>query len=106
MAVIVKVADDGYPDAELIERVDYFGHGGGSVLRIHGDADEFRAGAGEGHRLVHGGRHVGRVGVGHRLHDDGVIAADFHTSDFGHNRLTAVLHSHAHPPGFPILAST
>ena len=53
-----------------------YGHGLGRLVAVDGDANEFGAGAGEFGDLRHGRIDIGRVGVGHRLHDDGRIAAD------------------------------
>ncbi len=98
VAVVVEVADDGHADAELVERVDDLRHGGGGLLGVHGDAHQFGAGARQRHHLVDGGRHVGRIGVGHRLHDDRMIAADLDTSDVHHYRLAAGFYSHRFLP--------
>jgi len=45
VAVIVEVADDGHARAELVQRVNDPGHGGGRLLGVDGDADQLRAGA-------------------------------------------------------------
>jgi hypothetical protein len=47
---------------------------GGIVIYRH--TDEFRSGAGQSGDLLHRRRHVGGVGIGHRLHHYWCIAAD------------------------------
>ncbi len=97
VAVIVEVADDGDAHAELLQRIDDPGHRGGGLLGIHGDAHQFRAGARQRHHLVDGGRRVGGIGVGHGLHDDGMVAPDLDTSNVHHGRLPAGFYSHWFP---------
>ena len=54
VAVIVEVADQRHVDAARVELVADMRHGGGSLVAVHGDAHELRAGAGKGRDLGHG----------------------------------------------------
>src|SRR5262249_55159953 len=84
VAVVVEVADHGHlhlPD-------DLRGRARGLVV-VHGDAHELAARGVERIDLGDGGRYVGGVGVGHRLDDDGPLAAD---------RDAAHVHGHGLPP--------
>ena len=56
-------------------------HGRGSLVAVDGDAHDLRARTGEIGDLPHGGLDIGRVGVGHRLHDDRRVAADQYAAD-------------------------
>ena len=86
VAVVVEVADDRHANAELVERFDNFGNGPGGIVGIDGDADQLGSCLRQRHYLIDGRHHVRRVGVGHRLHDDRVAAADFDTADVRRNR--------------------
>src|ERR1019366_8635470 len=94
VTVVVEVADDGHAHAETLERVHDPGNGGGGLLCVHGDPNEFGAGARQRHHLVHRGGRVGGVGVGHGLHDDRMIAANLHPSHVHDGRLAAESHCH------------
>src|ERR1039457_6884951 len=98
VTVVVEVADDGDRDAELAQGIDDPGHRGGSLFGVHGDADQFRTGAGQRHHLVDGTGDVHRIGVGHGLHHDRMIAPDLDTSDVDYHRFAAGFHSHWFPP--------
>ena len=65
------------------------GYGGGGLVAVDGDAHEFRAGAMERRDLPDGRFDVRRVGIGHRLHDDGRAAANFDAADIDADRLLA-----------------
>ena len=80
----------GTRDAALVEAFDDGGNGGGGVFVVHGDADDLRAGKGEGRDLVDGALNVGGVGVGHRLNDDRDLPADLDLPDFDRRRLPAL----------------
>ena len=67
----MEVADDRHADAQLRDALLDLRHGGGRLVAVDGDAHQFGAGAGERRDLPRGAFDVGRVGVGHRLHDDG-----------------------------------
>src|ERR1043166_794914 len=84
VAVVMEVANDGHAHAELGAGLDDLGYGGGGGFGVDRDAHQLASGAGERHDLVDGGGDVGGVGIGHRLNDDGVIAADFDAADIGH----------------------
>ena len=94
VAVVVEVADDGNADALLVELLDDVGNGRGSLVVVHGDAHQFRPGAGQRRHLLHRRGHVGRVSVGHGLHHNRCIRPYAHTADHGGNGLPALNISH------------
>ena len=81
VAVVVEVADDRHVHAEAADLADHLGDGRGGLLGVDRDAHELRAGVREPGDLDRGPVGVGRVGVGHRLDDDGMGAADEHPAD-------------------------
>ena len=97
VAVVVEVADDGHARTEQAHRLDDLGNGCRGVLRVDGDAHQLRAGSGKRHHLVDRAGDIGRIGVGHRLHDNRMIAADRHASYIYDHRLAAGTHSHRIP---------
>ena len=94
VSVVVEVADDGHANAEAVEAVNDGSDGGSGSVVVHGDADEFGAGASKGRDLADGAFNVGRVGVGHGLHHNWCIAAHADASDGGRVRLSALYLSH------------
>ena len=54
---------------------------GGGLVAVDRDAHQFRTGLGELCDLYCGTEHIGGVGVGHGLHDHGMLAADGHMID-------------------------
>ena len=81
MAVVVEVADDGHADAALVEAFDDVRNGCRGVVVVDRDADQLGAGERERRNLLDGALDVGRVGVGHRLDDDGNFPADANVAD-------------------------
>jgi hypothetical protein len=81
VAVIVKVSDDGNLKAALAQSFDYAGDGFGGLSGVYGDADEFRACAIKLFYLMGRRLRIDGVCVGHRLNDDGIIAADADAPD-------------------------
>jgi hypothetical protein len=61
----------------------------GGLVAVDRDAHDLGAGAGKLGRLPRGPLDVCRVGVGHRLHDDGSIATDHDAADVDGNGKTA-----------------
>ena len=78
----------------LSQAVHDLGDGRGRLFGIHGDAHQFRAGARQRHHLVDRAGHIGRVGVGHGLDDNRMIAAHLDTCHVHHCRRAAGLHCH------------
>ncbi len=62
-------------DADPVQALADLRHGGGGLVAVDGDAHQLRARAGELRDLRHRAVDVGRVGVGHGLHDDRRAAA-------------------------------
>ena len=58
----------------------------------HGAAHDFAAGRFEIPDLLHRGAHVARVGLGHRLHGDRRIAADFDLAELDRSGFAALNH--------------
>ncbi len=70
VADIMKIADQRHLDAALGQLVADMRHRGSGFIPIHGDADDFRTGPGQGCHLPDGGLNIRRVGIGHGLHDN------------------------------------
>ncbi len=75
VTVEVEVADDRDVDALLREPVANRRDGGGGFGRVDGDSHQLRTGACQGLDLLDRSLDVRRVGVRHRLDDDGEGAA-------------------------------
>ena len=71
----------GTSDADLRQPVADRRHRGGRRRFVHGDAHQLAAGARQRLDLLRGAFDVRRVGVGHRLDDDGRGTADGHATD-------------------------
>ena len=67
---------------------DHLGDGRGRLVRVDRDPHELRAGVGQAGDLDRRRVGVDRVGVGHRLDDDRMGAADEHTADVDAHRRT------------------
>ena len=78
VAVVVEVADERRVDAGVEHAPLDLGHGGGRLREVDRDAHHLGAGFGERDALRGRAGGVGRVGAGHRLHDDRRAAADLH----------------------------
>ena len=76
VAVEVEIADQGHGAAERVKPIANMRHGGGGLRGVDRNAHQFRAGRRQLRALIRGRGDIGRVGVGHRLHDDRGIAAD------------------------------
>ena len=66
----MKVADERHGDAPFEQPLLDVGDGGGRLIAIDRDAYEFGAGAGQRRHLSRRRFHIGRIRIGHRLHDD------------------------------------
>ncbi len=71
VAVVVEVAHNGRGPALFLNAFNDIRHRLRCIVVVHGDADQFGAGAGKRGNLLDGGLDIGGVGVGHRLHDYG-----------------------------------
>ncbi len=76
MAVVMEVADDRNAYALLVELVDDRGDGGCGFFGVDRYPNQFRSGSRQRSDLLHGGRHIRGIGVGHRLHHYWCIRAD------------------------------
>jgi hypothetical protein len=70
VADVMKVADERHGDAPFEQPLLDVGDGGGRLIAIDRDAYEFGAGAGQRRHLPRGTLDIGRIRIGHRLHDD------------------------------------
>ena len=89
VAVVVEVADQRDVHAGRVEPAADLGHCRSGSLVVDGDADDLAAGCRQRGHLFDGGRDVGRVGVGHRLHDDRAAGTDRHATDHHGGRVAS-----------------
>ena len=89
VAVVVEVADDRNRDPQAIQPLDDRGDRRRRRLVVDRHPDQLAAGAREIGDLLDRSRHVGGVGVGHRLDDDGMIGPDPNATDGGGYGATA-----------------
>ena len=85
VAVEMKIADQRHADPLRRQALANPRHGGGGLFGVDGHAHQLRTGAGQFRDLGDGGRHIGGVGVGHRLHHHRCIAAYRDGADVGRN---------------------
>ena len=78
VAVVMEVADERHVDAHAIELLADRRHLARRFRRIDRDPHQFRTGLRQFLDLDGRADRVGGIGVGHRLHDDGRVAADPH----------------------------
>ena len=98
----MEVAHDGNVKTPLRKAFDYMRHGGSGVLVVDGDANDLRPGQGQGRNLLDGARNVGRVGVGHGLHDHRNLPADANVTNLDRGCFPAL--NLRHSSILPILA--
>ena len=90
----MEIADDGNADALLVELLDNGRDCGSGLFVVHGYANQFRAGAGQGCDLLDGRGDVRCIGIRHRLHHNRCIAAHAHAIDRTRNGFPALNVSH------------
>ena len=93
----MEVADHRNADAELVERIDDFGNGGGGGIRVNRYTHQFRTGARQIHYLVDRRDDIRRIGVGHRLDHDRVSPTHLDPANIDRDR-RAALHDSHNPP--------
>jgi hypothetical protein len=81
VADVVEVADNRHVGTELPEPVLNVRHGRGRFVAIDGNAHQFGARCRERGDLPRGAFDIGRVGIGHGLHDDRRAAAHGYAAD-------------------------
>ena len=91
VADVVEVADERHRDAHLAEAILDVRHGGRRLVAVDRDAHQFGAGARQRRHLARGRLDVGRVGIGHRLHDDRRRAADRDAADVDRDRFVTLV---------------
>ena len=96
VADVMEIADDRHGDAHLRQPLLDMRHGGGGLVAVDGDAHQLGAGAGERGHLAGGPLHIGGIGIGHRLHDDGRTAAHRDAGDVDRYRFVPFC-ADAHP---------
>ena len=90
----MKIADNRHPHAELVQAIHDLRYRRGCLLRIHRHPHQFRAGSRQRHYLIHGPGHIRRIGIGHRLNNNRMIAANHHTRHIDNRRRAAQLYCH------------
>ena len=80
VADIMEIADKRHIKPKPQQPLADFRHGGRTLVAVDGDAHDFRTGPEQRRHLLHGGVDIRRIGVGHRLHDDGRAATDDDTA--------------------------
>ena len=85
VADIMEIADKRHIHAHREQLVADVRDGGGGLLAVHGDAHQLRARLRQRRDLGDGSVDVCRVGVRHRLHDDGRAPADGHAANLHRN---------------------
>ena len=78
VADVVKISDQRSQDSPRQQLFLDARHRGSGVGAVHGDANNFRSRQRQSGHLIDGPLNVRRVGVRHRLHDDGRVAANDH----------------------------
>ena len=86
MSIEMEVADQRNADAQLIQAFADGRHRGRGLRRVHCQAHQFGAGAGQGPDLFNGAGDIGRVRIGHGLDHDGIGAADADSPNGGYER--------------------
>ncbi len=76
VAVIVKVTDDGhgYTPVNKFFLDERYGFGGSII--VHGNPDQLRTALVKMVNLLHGFIDICRIGIGHRLHHNGIITSN------------------------------
>ncbi len=90
MSIVMKISDQGNVYTKRPERLDNAGNSLGGIVGVDGDTDQLRTRASQLHHLVYGRCGIGGVGVGHRLHDNRMIAADVHPADIHDDGIAAL----------------
>jgi hypothetical protein len=104
----MEVADQRHSDAELPKSVADLRHRGRRFVAIDRDAHDLRAGMRQRGDLARGRLDVGRVGIGHRLHDDRRAAADRDATDLNRDRFMTLAQAHARVlrlPFWPVISA-
>jgi hypothetical protein len=89
VAVVMEVADNRDTNAEFVQCFGELRDGARGVIRVDGDTDDLRPGLCQRDDLIDRGLCVRRIGIGHRLDDNRVIAADLHTAHADRHRFPA-----------------
>lgn len=91
VANVMEVANQRYIKTKAQQPVAYFRYSGSALVAVNGDANDFRASAIKRSNLRNSRVNVGRVGVGHRLHNNRRSATDDDAPHIDGNRGTAWL---------------
>lgn len=87
VAGVVEITGERSHDTDAVQLRTDSRYSGGGLIAIDGDANDFRAGGGERTDLADSRGDVGRICIGHRLHDDWRAAADHDGTDTHPDRL-------------------
>ena len=72
----MKISHDRHRDPESLESIDDSGKRGRGLIVVDGDPDQLAPRLRQRRHLGDGGRHIGGIGVGHRLDHHGMRGAD------------------------------
>jgi hypothetical protein len=91
----MEVPDYGDVNPDSLQPFDNVRHCLGGSIIVDGYPDELRSRTAESRNLLDSSRDVRRIGVGHRLHDDGSVATDPYLADQNSRSLPALNVRHA-----------
>ena len=94
VTVVVKVPDDRHGEPRIPYASHDLGNCRGGFVGVDCDAHQLRPGIRERDHLCRGSRRVRCIGIGHRLHDNGVARTHGDTADVRRNRLSSSLKGH------------
>ncbi len=77
----MKITDQGGADIHGIQSFTDDGYSGSSFFTVDSNANQFGTSICQLRNLLYGIVDIGRIGVGHGLHDDGCITADLYIAD-------------------------
>ena len=88
--VVVEIAHDRHPDPALVQSLHDRRNRRGGLLVVHRNAHNLRPGHRQRSNLLDGAGDIGRVGVGHRLHDNRDLPAHANVADLDRGCLPAL----------------
>ncbi len=106
VAVVMEITHQRHGHAHLVQPIADMGHGLGRFIAVHGDADKLGAGPCKVCRLAGGAFNIGRIRIGHGLHDNGRAAAHLDVAHhdsmgFSPRFSSRIGHRYSLPPNWP-----
>ena len=89
MANIMEITDQRNRHIMLEQTLFDMRDGSGGLLAVNGNAHQFRSGTGQRHHLFDGRVNIGRIGIGHGLHDNRRAPAHTNALDINRHALMA-----------------